>query len=207
MPIDALKFLACSLGTDREVTFYDAIQSVPEQTFGILNADFRSVTHSTASAAPRPHTPSVTDESWFGFVRYDREPVRSRYNRRSGFDVPCGDRLCCCRCAAFAHSPNVRIAFGLSDHETYLAPDTVQVFTSEMPPRPRRGASANTPSAAQYKRLVIAVEHLTAVVERLCADLDALRNEQRVQVIRAGQLQVELDEVKHAWTKMTPPIK
>jgi len=43
MPTDSLKFLACFLGTAHEATFYDAMRSVREATFGILNGDFRGV--------------------------------------------------------------------------------------------------------------------------------------------------------------------
>lgn len=70
-----------------------------------------------------------------------------------------------------------------------------------MAPRTERGAR-KPPSAAQFDRLVRAVERLTRVVERNASEIEKLRDEQRVQLTRMGQLQAELDAVKHAWAKM-----
>jgi len=55
MPTDSLTFLAVFSATEHEATFYDALPTVPEATFGILNADFRPVTRidPTGAATPR----------------------------------------------------------------------------------------------------------------------------------------------------------
>lgn len=74
-----------------------------------------------------------------------------------------------------------------------------------MPPRSARGARKAPLSVAQYRRVVASLERLTALVERNIADIEKIRDEQRIHLKRVGQLQVELDAIKRAWERMRTP--